>query len=104
MPSSWPSSRILLARAGFSETRAPTAKNVALARCRLSTSSRRGVQTGSGPSSKVRATVLAGRRRLRGPWPVALTRGPPRRTRSASGEEPASAAGATAVSPTSLVA
>src|SRR4029453_13419246 len=45
---------------GWWLTREPTWKKVAWARCRARTSRMRGVQTGSGPSSKVRAMVRAG--------------------------------------------
>jgi hypothetical protein len=64
LPISWPSARTRRARSGWALTRAPTWKNVARARCRARVSRMRGVQVGSGPSSKVRAMVRSGMPRV----------------------------------------
>ncbi len=54
---SWPSSRIRLSSASFPGTLSLMTKKVARAPCRSRTSRMRGVATGSGPSSIVRATA-----------------------------------------------
>jgi hypothetical protein len=69
----------------------PTTKNVARARCRLSTSRIRGVHRGSGPSSKVSAIVRSGIRWLRGVVPVASMTGPPSRTAAGTPRSPPAA-------------
>jgi hypothetical protein len=80
---SWPSATIRRASSGWSATAVPTTKKVAFTFCALSRSSTLGVQTGSGPSSKVSAMVRAlgdtdrgcpGTASITGP-PVAIDRG-----------------------------
>src|SRR5262249_46967768 len=59
-PISWPAASSARTSAGCSAAAVPTTKNVAGTPWRRSTSRISGVHFGSGPSSKVRATVLSG--------------------------------------------
>ncbi len=67
----------------------PTTKNVPGTSCRSSTSSTRGVQVGSGPSSKVSAIVRSGSPVETTSSPVASTTEPPRRIEEGTVSSPA---------------
>ncbi|SHN37677.1 hypothetical protein SAMN05216499_1559 [Actinacidiphila paucisporea] len=80
MPISLPSARISRTSAGWAATWVPTTKNVAWTWWRRSTARIFGVQTGSGPSSKVSAMVCGRGRAVRAGTAALSITGPPWKT------------------------